>query len=71
MEKLSDTNWREGGKDVYGDWWQYPSNVIPEPATTNLQSYNDRIADVRSEIFYESSSETNLEIIDVECKVVV
>jgi hypothetical protein len=48
---------------------QYPANVIPEPAAVNLQYYNDKIADLRSSIFSESSSDTDVEITDITCKI--
>jgi hypothetical protein len=51
-----------------GGWRQYPANVILEPTATNVQYYNDKIADVRSSIFSESSSDTDVEITDITGK---
>jgi len=49
------------------DWRQYP--VIQEPAAANTRSFNDRIADFRSTVFSELSSDTNVEIIDINSRV--
>ena len=43
-----DPNEWEEVKDVFEGWRDYPSNVAPEPAAVNLQSYRDRISDLRT-----------------------
>jgi hypothetical protein len=50
---------------AFDGWRQYPANVILEPAAINVQYYNDKIADVRSHIFSDSSSDTDVEIMDI------
>jgi hypothetical protein len=52
-------------KDVFDGWWQYPSNVVLEPSTVNLQSYSDRMSGARPTLFCGSSLETDVEIVDI------
>jgi hypothetical protein len=65
MVTASESDMQQEEKDVFDGWWQYPSNVVLEPSTVNLQSYSDRMSDARPGLFCGSSLETDVEIIDL------
>ena len=55
-------------KEAFQGWQCYPSNIDADIAAFNLQTYAERLSDLRSELFCESSAETDLEIIDIDRK---
>lgn len=68
MLTLSKSGPRGGENGAFDGWWQYPSNIVLEPSTVNLQSYSDRMSDARPTLFCGSSLETDVEIIDIRGK---
>jgi hypothetical protein len=66
---LRQTDIKDGMKEIrtFEGWEQYPA--IQEPAAVNVRSFKDRISDFRSTVFSELSSDTNVEIIDINCRI--
>jgi hypothetical protein len=65
MKSLSSLNEQVYEKDEFEGWWQYPSSADLSGTTVNLQSYNDRLSDLRSALFSVSPLDTDVEVIDI------
>jgi hypothetical protein len=66
---LHQTDTKDGMKEIhtFEGWEQYPA--IQEPAAVNVRSFNDRISDFKSTVFSELSSDTSVEIIDINSRI--
>jgi len=66
---LRQMDFKDGMKEVptFEGRGQYPA--IKEPAAVNVRSFNDKLSDFRSRIFSDLSSDTNVEIIDINSRI--
>lgn len=68
VSEPNENEWEEV-KDASEGWPEYLSNAVPESAALNFQSYQDRVADTRQTLFCDSPLDTEVEIIDLICKI--